>query len=66
MMTEFTKFVEVNGHKVPSSRVDMFFSGKDGSPNTDAEWDESKRRLEDAEMLDTDPDNPLVTWEPIE
>lgn len=56
--------VVIDGHEVPARLVDQFFSGRDGRRVTDAEWDEAKRRVEDAEMLDTDPDNPLVTWEP--
>lgn len=60
-----TAYIEIDGHRVDPDKVDLFFSGKDGSRITDAEWDESKRRLENAEMLDTDPDNPLVTWEVV-
>lgn len=59
------RMVEIDGHKVIADRVDLFYSGKDGERITDAEWDESKRRIENAEMLDTDPDSPLVTWVPV-
>lgn len=59
--------VNIAGHVVDPEKhdLDYFFSGRDGSAVSDAEWDESKRRLENAEMLDSDPDNPLVTWIPI-
>lgn len=58
---------EVNGFTIDATKFspDQFHSGRDGSLIPDSEWDESKRRVENAEMLDTDPDNPLVTWVPI-
>ena len=54
------KYVDINGHKVDADKVDLFFSGKDGTPVTDEEWDESARRIKAAEASDE------VTWTPIE
>lgn len=38
--------VPFNGHMVDPARLDEFVSGRTGQPITDAEWDETKRRLE--------------------
>ncbi|WP_350347267.1 hypothetical protein ABIQ69_11560 [Agromyces sp. G08B096] len=54
--------VIIGGHSVPEDKVDLFFDGKSGRRVTDAEWDESKRRLREAEALLGDA---AVTWEPI-
>jgi hypothetical protein len=41
---------------------DTFYSGKDGTRVTNAEWDESKRRVAEAEALVGDA---AITWTPI-
>lgn len=58
---------EVNGYTIDADKFtpDQFFSGRDGSALSDEEWDESKRRVAEIEAIDNDPDNPLVTWEPV-
>lgn len=50
--------VNIDGYLVDLDEhdIDMFFSGKDGTRVTDAEWDESKRRIAEAEASDA------VTW----
>ena len=60
-----TEFIDIDGHKVEADKADLFYNMDDGSRVSDSDWDESKRRIEDAEMLDTDPENPLVTWTPV-
>lgn len=62
-MGEYT--VGIDGHRVDADTADLFYNMDDGSRISDAQWDESKRRVQDAEMLDTDPGNPLVTWIPV-
>lgn len=42
-------FVVIDGHKVDPHRVDQFFNGDTGERVTDEEWDESQRRLREAE-----------------
>lgn len=58
---------EVNGFTIDADKYspDQFFSGKDGSTLSDGEWDESKRRVTAMEAIDTDPENPVMTWVPV-
>jgi hypothetical protein len=37
--------VEIDGHTVDASQVDLFFDMKTGQRVTDEEWDETQRRL---------------------
>lgn len=53
-MADPNELVDLNGHKVPAARVDEFLHGSTGKPLTDAEWDESKRRVANAENLGED------------
>lgn len=59
------RFVEIDGYKVDADTADLFYNANDGSRVTDEQWDESKRRMLEVETLDSDPDNPFVTWEPL-
>lgn len=52
--------ISVNGHDVPAAEADRFFNGRDGSPLTDEQWDEDKRRRENAPQ---DEDEHL--WTPV-
>lgn len=54
--------VTIRGHLVDTDvhDVDTFYSGKDGSPVTDPEWDESARRVAEAEALQGEA---AITWE---
>lgn len=49
------RFVEIDGHKVDAHRVDQFYDGRTGRRVTDEEWDESQRRLREAEAADAAP-----------
>lgn len=49
-------------HRVPAERADQFFNADDGSPLSDADYDETKRRTAELEALGPD----AVTWEPLE
>lgn len=48
--------VEIRGHQVAAVRADQFFHGSDGRPTTDEEYDESMRRIREAEARDTGED----------
>lgn len=50
--------VEIDGFLVdPDTHdLDTFFSGKDGTRVSDEQWDESKRRVAEAEATDE------ITW----
>lgn len=54
--------IEIDGHVIDLNKYspDIFFSGKDGERVTDEEWDESARRVREAEASDE------VTWTPVE
>lgn len=53
---------EIDGHVIDANKYspDLFYSGKDGTRVSDEEWDESARRVKEAEASDE------VTWTPID
>lgn len=51
-MAEHDEFILIDGHKVAAELADQFYSGKTGERVTDAEWDESRRRIREAEAAD--------------
>lgn len=44
--------VIIDGHNVPAAIADQFYNASDGSRVTDEQWDESKRRIAEAESND--------------
>lgn len=60
--TEHPETVVIDGHHVPAHQADLFYNADDGSRITDEQWDESKRRVAEAEA---DGDE-VPTWEAIE
>lgn len=44
--------IELNGHMVDPHTIDQFIDGHTGLPITDEQWDESQRRLREAEEAD--------------
>jgi hypothetical protein len=46
------QYVNIDGHKVDPHRVDEFYDGRTGRRVTDEEWDESARRVREAEAHD--------------
>lgn len=57
-----TRFIEIDGHKVDADIADLFYNMSDGSRVTNDEWDESKRRIAEAEALEGDD---AITWIPV-
>lgn len=55
-------YIEIDGHRVDPDKADLFHNMDDGSRTTDEEWDESKRRMEEAEALEGDD---AITWIPV-
>lgn len=51
--------IDIDGHSVDPSLADRFFNASDGSRVTDEQWDEDKRRREQAPP----DDQPL--WTPV-
>lgn len=52
-------FVLIDGHRVDPGKVDLFFN-HDGTRVSDEQWDETTRRIREAEA------NPAaITWQPI-
>lgn len=53
-MDEYVEIVGSDGktHRVLAAKVDQFFDGRTGEPISDADYDESKRRLAEAEAAD--------------
>lgn len=55
-------YIEIDGHKVDPEKADLFYNMNDGTRVTDEEWDESARRIKEAEALEGED---AITWVPV-
>jgi hypothetical protein len=62
METPEEGYVDIDGHRVLADKADAFYN-HDGTRVTDEQWDESKRRVAEAEALEGDD---AITWQSIE
>lgn len=47
------EYIDIDGHNVPAVMADQFYDGRTGRRITDAEWDESRRRIREAEEAES-------------